>query len=199
MGPILDFEILHDSPKKADELTCSCDDGELRWFFGVDAVEELEETVLSLPGMSDGVGWLTHLTFLELSRHGRPKSVFPGGLDEDVATAAVAGLGDVPLTNAIPAGVFGRDKSEEGHELRGALKAPPVSDLGDEGHGGESADAPETGKSLDEGPVQRGEGDGLDLLVEVIPAAGLVVEESEILSENCTVFRCKRARLQKAL
>ena len=101
MGRLLDLEILHDSPEKADEFTGGGDGGDLGWFLGVDAVEELEETVLSLPGMSDGVGWLAPLAFLELSRDGRPVAIFPGSLNEDVATATVAGLGDGALASAI--------------------------------------------------------------------------------------------------
>ena len=101
LGRVLEFLVLHDSPKKADELTGSGDGGDLGRFFGVDAVEELEETVLSLPGMSDDVGRLAQLAFLELSRDRRSIPVFPCSLDEDVAAAAVAGLGDGALTNAI--------------------------------------------------------------------------------------------------
>ena len=67
MGRVPNLEILHDSPEKADEFTGNSDGGDLGWFLGVDAVEELEETVLSLPCMSDDVGWLAHLAFLELS------------------------------------------------------------------------------------------------------------------------------------
>ena len=54
---VLDLEILHDSPEKADEFTGGGNGGDLGWFLGVDAVEELEETVLSPPGMSDDAGW----------------------------------------------------------------------------------------------------------------------------------------------
>jgi hypothetical protein len=198
LSRVLNVEILHDSPKEADEFTCSSDGGDLGWFLGVDAVEELEETVLSLPGMSDDVGWLTHLAFLELSRDGRPVSIFPGSLDEDVATATVTGLGDGAPARAIAGGVFGRDESEEGHELGGSLKASPVTDLGDEGHGGEGADAAEGGKPLDERSVGGGEGGLFDLLVEVVPATGFVVEESEILSKDCAVFRGKGAGLKEA-
>ncbi len=199
MGRVLNLEILHDSPEKADELTGGGDNGKLGWFLSVDAVEELEETVLSLPCMSDDVGWLAHLAFLELSRHGRPVSIFPGCLDEDMATATVAGLGDGAFTDAVSGRVFGGDESEEGHELGGSLKAPPVSDLGDEGHGGKGADAPETGKSLDEGAVQGGEGDLFDLFVEVVPATGFVIEEREIFSKDCAVFGGQRTGLQEAL
>jgi hypothetical protein len=54
LGRVLNLEILHDSPEKADELTGGGDNGKLGWFLSVDAVEELEETVLSLPcGDSD--------------------------------------------------------------------------------------------------------------------------------------------------
>ena len=199
MGHILGIEILHDSPKKAYELAGRSDDSELRWFPSVHAVEELEETVLSLPGMSNDVRRLAQLAFLELGGYGRPVSILPSGLDEDVATAAVTGLGDVTLTNAIPAGVFGRDKSEESHELRGSLKAPPVADLGDEGHGGESTDAPEAGKPLDERFIERREGEAFDLFVEIVSSADLVVEQREILSEDRTILRGKGARLEETL
>ena len=199
MSRVLDLEILHDIPEKADELASGRDNGKLGWLLSVDAVEELEETVLSLPGMSDDVGRLAQLAYLELSGDGRPVSIFPGSLNEDVATATVAGLGDGALASAISGGILGGDKSEESHELGGALKAPPVSDLGDEGHGGQRADATETGESLDEGAVQGGEGDLFDLFVEVVPAAGFVVEESEILSKDCAVFRGQRTGLQEAL
>ena len=128
------------------------------------------------------------MAFLELSRNGRPVSIFPGSLDEDVATAAVAGLGDGALASALSGGVFGRDETEESHELGGSLKTSPVTDLGDEGHGGEGADATKTGEPLDKGSVQGGEGDLLDLFVEVVPAADLVVEESEILSEDRAIL-----------
>ena len=101
MVGVLDLEVLHDSPEKADEFTSGCDSGDLGWFLGVDAVEELEEAGLSLPGMSGGVGWLALLAFLELSRDGRPIPIRPGGLDEDVATGAVAGRGDGSFGKAI--------------------------------------------------------------------------------------------------
>ena len=83
--------------------------------------------------------------------------------------------------------------------MGGSLKAPPVSDLGDEGHGGKGADAPETGKSLDEGAVQGGEGDLFDLFVEVVPATGFVIEEREIFSKDCAVFGGQGTGLQEAL
>jgi len=176
LGHILDIRVLHNRPEKADELTGSGDDGDLRWFPTVDTVEKLEEAVLSLPGMSDDMGWLSSLAFLELSRESRSISILPSSLNEDVATSAVTGFGDVTLTNTIPAGVFGRNKAEKSHELGGSLKASPVADLGDEGHGGQRADAPETGEPLDERPVQGREGESLDLFVEVVASAGLVVE-----------------------
>ena len=137
MGCILDLEILHNSPEKADEFTGGGDGGDLGWFLGVDAVEELEETVLSLPGMSDDLGR--------------------------------------------------------------ALKASPVADLGDEGHGSESADTTETGEPLDKRFVRGGEGDLLDLFVQVITAADLVVEEREILGEDGAILWSESAGLQKTL
>ena len=101
MGCILDLEILHDGPEKADELTGSGDGSDLGWLLGVDAVEEVEETVLSLPGMRGDVGGLALLAFLELSRDGRAVSILPRSLNEDVTTATVAGLGDGALASAI--------------------------------------------------------------------------------------------------
>ena len=199
LGHVLDIHNLHHGPKKAGEFAGGSDNGELSWFLSVDAVEELEEAVLRLPGVSDDVGWLAGLAFLELSRDGRPIPVFPGSLDENVATAAVAGFGDGAPTHTIPSGVFGRDKSEEGHELGRALKASPVADLGNEGHGGQGTDAPETGESLDQGFVGGGKGDGLDLGVEIIPSAGLVVEECEVLGQDGAILWCKGAGFQEAL
>jgi hypothetical protein len=199
LSRVLDVNLLHNSPKEADEFTSSRNHGELRWLSGVDAVEELEESVLGLPGMSDDVGWLALLAFLELSRDGRSISVLPRGLNEDVATATVAGLGDVAPANAIPARVLGRDKSEESHELGGPLKASPVTDLGDEGHGGQRTDVPETGQPLDKGPISGGEGDGLDLLIEVVASAGLVVEEREVLGKDGAILWSEGTRFQETL
>jgi hypothetical protein len=199
LGRVLDVEILHDSPKKASQFPGRCNDGQLSWLFGIDAVEELKEAVLSLPGVSDDVRWLALLAFLELSRDGRPIPVFPGSLNEHMATATVAGFGDGALSHTIPSGVFGRNESEEGHELGRALKASPVTDFSNEGHGGQGADAPKTAQSLDKGFVGGGKGDGFDLGVEVVAAAGLVVEECEVLGEDSTILWGEGTGFQETL
>jgi hypothetical protein len=199
LSHILDVNILHNSPKESDEFASNCDDCELRRFSGVHAVEEFEEAVLSLPSMSDDVGWLALLAFLELSRDGRPISILPSGLDEHMAAATVAGLGDGSPTNAIPGGVFGRDESEEGHELRRAIEASPVTDLGNKGHGGQRADAPETGQPLDQRFVGGRQGQGLDLFVKVIPSVGLVVEEGEVLGQDGAILEGEGTRFQETL
>ena len=93
---LLDLEFTHHRPEEADELTSHGDDGDLRRFPVSDAVEELVESVLGLPGMSDHLGRLAPLSSLERLAHRRSVPIVPGGLDEGMAAAAVAGLGDGP-------------------------------------------------------------------------------------------------------
>ena len=112
----------------------------------------------------------------------------PSGLNEDMTTAAVAGLGDGSPSASFAGGVLPGHKPEIGHELSGSLEATPVADLGDQGHGGERADASEAGEPLDLGAVGVREGDFLDLTIEIVAATNLVVHERQILAEDRTVL-----------
>ena len=130
-GRLLGFEITHDGPHEAGELAGYGDDSDLGRFPVRDAVVELVEPVLRLPGMGDDGGRLPVLSLLELLAHGGSHPVVPGGLDEHVATSTVAGLGDGAPALAVAGGVLAGDEAEVGHELSGSLEASPVADLGD--------------------------------------------------------------------
>jgi hypothetical protein len=193
------FQFVHGGPEEADELTGCGDGGDLRVFSGGNSVEELVQTVLSLPRVSDHVRRLTTPTFLEIDADGGPVSVLPGGLHQNVATPAVAGLGDGPLVLAIAGRVLARDEAKLGHELSRALKASPVANLGSQGHRGERVDATEAAQAVDDGLVGSAERELLDLLVEVISATDLVVEQREILTEHPAVVGFEMTLVWEAL
>ena len=52
------------------------------------------------------------------------------GLNEDVADAGVAGLGDGAEASSVSGGVLARDEADVGHELARVLEATQVPELG---------------------------------------------------------------------
>ena len=63
---LFDFEFVHHGPEEAHEFASDRDRGDGGWSPASDAVEELVEMVLSLPGMCHDLGWLSVLSRLEL-------------------------------------------------------------------------------------------------------------------------------------
>ena len=148
-GRLFYFVITHDSPEEADELTGYRNDGDVRRLPMCDTVISLVETMLGLPAMGDHGGRLAALTLLEFDANRGSVPVVPGSLNEHVTTPRVTRLGDGALVVACSGGVLAGHEPEIGHDLTRALKASPVADLGDQGHGRQRADAAETGELLD--------------------------------------------------
>ena len=61
-------------------------------------------------------------------------------------------------------------KPEIGHELAWPLETSPVTDLGDQGHGRQRADAAEASEPLHLGTIEVTECDLFDLTIEIVTA-----------------------------
>lgn len=122
---------------------------------GGEAVKDLVETVLALPGVCDDGGVLVFLASSEGRPHGGPLSIVPGGLHEDVANAGIAGLGDGAEAPSVSGGVLTGDEAQIGHELSGTLEAAQVAEFGGDDHGRLGLEPSETAKPIDDGLVAR--------------------------------------------
>jgi hypothetical protein len=76
-------------------------------------------------------------------------AVVAGRLDEEPACVAGAGLGDRALPSLLAGAVFGGDEPEVVHQLRGALEAGEVADLGAQSDRGERVDAAQAAQPRD--------------------------------------------------
>jgi hypothetical protein len=149
--------------------------------------------------MGDDLWRLALLPSLQVYSDGGSVSVLPRALDKDMPTSAVARLRDGTLPVSVSRRVFHRYEAKEGHELARTFKSPPVTDFGGQGHGRQRVDASEAAESLDPITVGRREGNLGDLLIQVVPAAELVVEEGQVLTKDRPVFRSQFLGVQKAL
>ena len=118
---------------------------------------------------------------------------------EDVATSTVACLSDRSPSRPLARGVLPGHEAEIGHELAGPLEATSVTDLSDEGHSRECADAPEAGQPLDLDSVGITERDLFDLTIELITATELVVHERQVLAIHGPVLGCETLLMQEPL
>jgi len=139
---------------------------------------------------------LGFLAAFERSADGRASSVAPGGLDEHVSAARVAGLGDGPLSSSVAGGVLAGHQPQVGHERTRVLEAAEVAEFGGQDHGGAGLEAPEAGDAVDEGLVARREGQLLDAAVELVPALELVLEEGEVFGQDHAVVGGEGAGLE---
>jgi len=175
-------------PEEADHLTCDGGDGDLSGLLDGEPVKEGVETLLALPGMADDTGVLTPLAPLEGGADGRTVSVLPGGLDEGVAHAAVAGLGDGAQALLRARGVLAGHEADVGHELAGAGEAAQVAELGGNDHGGLGLEAAEAAEAIHQGLVAGREGESLNAAVELLAALEFVLEEGEVLGEDRVIL-----------
>jgi hypothetical protein len=76
-------------------------------------------------------------------------AVVPGGLDQQPAGVAVAGLGDGAAAILLTRGVLAGDETQEGHQASGRVEAEEVVELGDQAHGGGGVDAAEAAQRGD--------------------------------------------------
>jgi hypothetical protein len=132
-------------------------------------------------------GWL--LATLEIDADLGPVLVAPRGLDEDMSTVAVTGLGDRAAAFAIPAGVFPRDEPEVTGQLPRMFEAAPIHDLGGEHHRGMERDAAEALEALDHGRERRGEREPFDRAIEFVPPLQLVGQQGVVLPEDQPIVR----------
>jgi len=183
-----DIDVAEHGPKEADHLTGDGGDGDLGGLLDGEAVKEGVETVLALPGVADDSGVLTLLAPLEGCADGGAFAVLPGSLDEGVAHAAVAGLGDGAQALSRARGVLAGHEADVGHELAGALEAAQVAELGGNDHGGLGLEAAEATEAINQGLVAGREGESLDAAVELIAALELVLEEGEVFGEDSVIL-----------
>jgi len=183
-----DIDVAEHGPKEADHLTGDGGDGDLGGLLDGEAVKEGVEALLALPGVADDSGVLTLLAPLEGGADGRTVSVLPGGLDEGVAHATVAGLGDGAEALSRARGVLAGNEADVGHELSRAGETAQVAELGGDDHGGLGLEAAEAAEAIDQGLVAGRESEGLDAAVELIPALELVLEEGEVLGEDGVIL-----------
>jgi len=132
---VVGIEVSEDGPGESNHLACDCGGSHLLGLLFSESVIELVEPVLTLPGMCDDRWILSRLTLGERGSHGGSPSVVPGGLNENVSDAGVAGLGDRSEPPSVARGGLTGHKPQIGHELARGLEAPNVPDLGCRHHG----------------------------------------------------------------
>jgi hypothetical protein len=71
----------------------------------------------------------------------------------------------------ITGGMFAGHQAQVRHELAGPFESTPVADLGEERHGADGVDATEAAEAIDLGLVGGAEGEGVDLLVQILASA----------------------------
>jgi hypothetical protein len=136
-------------PEEAGQLACGGDDGDVAGLAAsAEALVESVEAVLGAPGELEDVVGLAGLAVVERDADPRLAQVVPGGLDEDAAGEAGAGLGDRAARLALPGLVERGDETEPGRELARALEAAEVADLEMEDKRGESVSIPRKQRSL---------------------------------------------------
>src|SRR5690606_16834711 len=117
--------------------------GDLRPLPVAQVVVALMQPLLRLPCVRDH-GWrLPLLSTFEVNTRLRPMPVAPRGLDQDMSTVTVAGLGDRAESLPVTTRVLARDESEIARELGGPLETAPVDDLRRQHHRRVQGDATE--------------------------------------------------------
>jgi hypothetical protein len=140
-------------PEEAGEFAC---DGDGRDVAGLAAfaealVEAVQPSLGAQRDLDDVVG-LSRAAFGERDTRPGLGQVVPGGLDEEPAGVAGAGLGDRALPAALPGLVEGRDEAEPGGQLRRPLETSEVADLEREHERGQRVDAAEAAQPGDGRP-----------------------------------------------
>ena len=183
-----DVDVAEHGPEEADHLASDGGGSDLIGLLDGEPVKEGEEAVLAFPGMANDVGILPLLATPERSSDGWPLSVGPGGLNEDVTHAGVAGLGDGAEPLTVSGGVLTGDEADVGHELARVLEAAQIAELGGEDHSGLGLEAAEAANAIDEGFVARREGESGDAVVELVSALELVLEQGEVFGEDDVIL-----------
>jgi len=193
-----DVELTKGGPEEPDEFTGHRSSGDLARLLGSQSVKDLEESMLALPGMCDDGRTLTVMSAFETGAERGSFAVVPRGLNEDVAYASVAGLGDGALSSALTGGMLAGRETDVGHELARALEAAHVAEFGGQDHGRLGLEAAEAGDTVDDGLEAGGEGKGLDAAVELVSALHLVLEKGEVLGQDRAVLIGESAGLENA-
>src|SRR5579863_4428374 len=92
---------------------------------------------LCAPGDGADLRGLSLLTQLQGSADAGREAVIPGRLDQDAPHVSIAGLGDRPKPALRTARVLGGNQSQIAHQFAWMRKAPEVSELGNNGGGGD--------------------------------------------------------------
>src|SRR5690606_30497538 len=125
----------------------------------------------------------------EVNTRLRPMPVAPRGLDQDMSTVTVAGLGDraesLPVTTRVLAG----DESEIARELGGPLETAPVDDLRRQHHRRVQGDATEALQLAHHRREGRELGQLLDLPIQLVAPLQLVHQQRMVLAEHELICR----------
>src|SRR5439155_23992623 len=92
--------------------------------------------------------------------------VVPGGLDQQPAGVARAGLGDVAAVALLAGGVLRRRQAEEAHQLARGGEAAQVAELGEQPERGDRGDAAKTAQPAHRVAPRLTRGDVVELVVE---------------------------------
>src|SRR5439155_16640199 len=96
----------------------------------LEALPGTVQALLGAPGDRDRLGGLAVLAVAERAADGGALAVVPGGLDEQPAGVARAGLGDRPEAALLAGRVLRRDQPDVAQQRLGAGEAFEVTDLG---------------------------------------------------------------------
>jgi hypothetical protein len=147
--------------------------------------ELVGESVLGFEGDGDDLGWLPLPAALENEIGTGIMTIVPCGLDEDAPGMAVAGLGNGPLSLAIPGRALGRDEAKVGHESSGGSEATDIVDFTQKRHGRQRLHSSEATESLDLAAVGGNLGVSVDLGIESIALHLEILEVLEFGAQGC--------------
>src|SRR5438552_6303430 len=157
----------HRGPHEAHKFT---GDGRHRDGWALAVPDEMAiptvQTLLRAPGVCDDVAGLALAAPGQHASDPRRVTVVPRCFDEDATRVRVAGLRQRPSTLHVAGGVLAGNQPKIGHELARTAETLEVDDLGHEDHSRERVDAAKAAEPADRLPIERGGGQGLDLLVE---------------------------------
>src|SRR4029077_9883830 len=108
------------------------------------------QSQLRAPGDRADLGRLSFLTHLQVAADAGGVAVIPGRLDEDAANVTVAGLGDRAESSLGTDGVLGGHQPQVSHQLTRIREAPEITELGDDGGGGDEIEPTQRHHGADE-------------------------------------------------
>jgi len=173
-------------PQERGQLTRAGDGGNAGGLapLAIQVLPALVQAPLRTPGDLDHARVLALLTASECDPDVRLGAVMVGGLDQQPAGMAGAGLGDRALTALLVGGALGGNDAEEAREQLRRCEAPEVADLRAQAGRGERVDSAETAQTGDHLCVAAGGDRPLEFLDQGASAADDELDRGQVVDEG---------------